>query len=109
MINLLLALLLTIAIECAICAVIYRNKTTIYHTLLANILTNPAMNIILFGIYIFARPFYIYAFIILEIAVIFVEYRVYKYIGHQTKKSITLATALNIASCTIGLLLIPIF
>lgn len=114
MIRIILALILTLVIECALCIVMYRDKKTAYHVVLANILTNPAMNILLIGIYTILRMInlsgmlYIPFLIIFEIVAVFVEYRVYSYIGHDKKKSLILAITLNVISFTLGLLIFPI-
>ncbi len=115
MLRIILALILTLAIECTMCVAIYREKKTAYHVFLANILTNPAMNILLIGISVLSRMIfsstvlYIPFLIILEISVVFVEYRVYRYIGHEKKKSLILSIALNLTSFALGLLILPIY
>ncbi|MFI3129031.1 MAG: hypothetical protein R3Y18_03090 [Bacillota bacterium] len=114
MIRIILALILTLVIECALCIVLYRDKKTAYHVFLANILTNPAMNVLLIGIYTIliminvSGMLYIPFLIIFEIVAVFVEYRVYRFIGHDKKKSLVMAIALNVISFGLGLLIFPI-
>jgi len=100
-------LLLTIIIESAAILVIFRRKKYIYYSVLCNLLTNPAMNLLLAAsIATLGAGAYYPTLVIAELAVIFVEAAVYKYIcGFGVKKSVMLSTFLNALSFTTGILL----
>lgn len=105
MTNLIIALALTELIE-AITAYIMGNRgKRFYLTLfLANLITNPSINFIICLLYYF-KVLYFPIIIFLEILVVIVEWRIYKYIFPK-KKSLLLASIItNLLSYIFGLLI----
>ena len=105
--ELLRALLLTVIIEGAAILIIFRRKKYVYYSLLCNLLTNPAMNLVLAAsLGLFGEGAYYPALAVAELAVVFVEAAVYNYIiGFGIKKSIMLSAFLNALSLSAGLLM----
>jgi len=101
------ALLLTLAIECAAILIIFRKKEYAYYCVLCNLLTNPALNLLLYlTVIVFGRKFYYPVLIPAEVAVVFVEAVVYDYICRLgIVKAVMLSTLLNALSFAAGLLL----
>ena len=99
--------LLTLVIEGIVILVIFRRKKYVYYSMLCNLLTNPAMNLLLAAsVILFGLNIYYLTLVIAELAVIFVEATVYNYIcGFGIRKSVLLSTVLNIMSCIAGLLI----
>ena len=99
--------LLTVAIECAAVLIIFRQKEYVYYCLLCNLLTNPAMNLLLIlFVSIFRMSVYYPVLIPAEIAVVFVEAVVYDYIcGFGMRKAVILSAFLNAISFAAGILL----
>ena len=105
---LLRSLLLTAAVEGTAALMIFRRKKYLYYSVLCNLLTNPAMNLLLavtvrqLGAAAFSP-----ALVVAELAVVYVEAAVYTYIcGFGMKKSVMLSAFLNALSFITGLLLI---
>ena len=99
-------LLLTFMVEGVVILIIFRRKKYVYYSVLCNLLTNPALNLlltvssILFGVRIYGL-----ALVILELAVVIVEAAVYNYIcGFGIKKSAILSAFLNALSFAAGIL-----
>jgi len=107
-VNLLIALALTIIIECFIAfAMGYRRKSEILAVILVNTLTNPLLNYIVLaaGILEFLDSGR-FIVVILEIAVVFVEWRVLLYVlGRGGKRLLLLSVVMNTASYVTGLLI----
>ena len=103
----LLPLLLTIAIECVVIFIIFRQKKYAYYCLLNNLLTNPALNLLLLVfVSLFGARAYYPVLIPAEIAVIFIEAAVYNYICRfGMKKAILLSASLNAISFAAGVLI----
>ncbi len=101
----LLWLLLTIIIEGAVILLIFRRRKFVYYSLLCNVLTNPALNLILLvSVYSFGISTYYPVLFLCEIIVVLVEGFVYKYIcGFRFSKSIILSIVLN--ACGAGLII----
>ena len=106
-ISILLAFLLTVVIECAVILIIFRQKKYVYYCLLCNLLTNPAMNLLLsIFVSLFGVRTYYPVLIPAEIAVVFIEAAVYNYIcGFGMRKSVLLSAFLNVISFAAGVLL----
>jgi len=105
--SILLAFLLTVVIECAAVLIIFRQKKYVYYCVLCNLLTNPAM-ILLLSIFVslFGVRVYYPVLIPAEIAVVIIEAAVYNYIcGFGMKKALILSTFLNAISFAAGILL----
>jgi len=103
----LLPFLLTVVIECVAVLIIFRQKAYVYYCVLCNLLTNPAMNLLLLiFVSLFGLRAYYPVLIPAEIAVIFVEAAVYDYIcGIGMKKAVKLSAFLNVISFSAGLLI----
>jgi len=82
-------------------------KKYAYYGLLANLLTNPALNLLLLlTVWLFGVRVYYPVLISAEIAVILIEAAVYNYIcGFGMKKAIMLSAFLNAISFAIGVLI----
>jgi len=104
-------LLLTVVIECSVILVIFRQKKYVYFCLLNNLLTNPALNLLLLlSVNLFGLRAYYFVLIPVEIAVVFIEAAVYNYIcGFGMKKAILLSLFLNAISFTVGALINHVF
>ena len=100
-------LLLTVIIEGVAVALLFRQMQYVYYSLLCNLLTNPALNLLLL---LFVKQFgenmYIPVLLLAEVAVVFVEAAVYKYIcGFRMSKALLLSAFLNVLSFAAGLAL----
>jgi len=98
------SLLLTFIIEGLAVLVIYRRKEYVYYSVLCNLLTNPALNLLLaVSVRVLGGSAYYPALVVLEPAVVLVEAAVYDYIcGFGMRKSVTLSVILNVLSFTAG-------
>jgi hypothetical protein len=83
----------------------------VYYVFLCNLLTNPALNLITFGIgHIWGSFWYKLSLIVLEIGVVFIEaYIIHSLCGFKAKKSVLISTVLNSLSYGGGLLFFAIF
>ncbi len=99
--------LLTSFIEGIIIYLLYRKKEFVYYSLLCNMLTNPAMNLLLFfAAKVFGLAYYYLILIVLEIIVVLAEAFIYKLLGNlKTSKSLFLSALLNLSSFLIGWIL----
>ena len=100
-------LLLTIVIEGVAIFLLYHRKDYLYYSCLCNLLTNPALNAILaVAVAIYGEVVYYPALICTEVAVLFIEAYVYRYLGDfKLASSIMLSAFLNSLSFGIGLLI----
>jgi hypothetical protein len=100
-------LILTIIIEGAVILLLFRRLEFVYYSMLCNILTNPALNLILFiATSILGGFCYETALMILESLAVLVEAYVLKLLCRFTyKKAIAVSGLMNIVSCTAGLLI----
>jgi len=103
----LLPLLLTVAVEGSAVLIIFRQKEYGYFCLLCNLLTNPALNLLLLVfVSLFGARVYYPVLIPAEIAVVFIEAAVYNYICRfGMKKAIMLSAFLNSISFAAGVLI----
>jgi uncharacterized membrane protein len=103
----LLPLLLTVAIEGSAVLIIFRQKKYGYFCLLCNLLTNPALNLLLLVfVSLFGARAYYPVLVPAEIAVVFIEAAVYNYICQLgMKKAIMLSAFLNAMSFAAGVLI----
>ena len=108
-IQILLALALTILIECGL-SLVFRSRQLTYTVLLCNLLTNPLLNLLMFLIlYFLGLRFYYPLLAVLEIAVVFVEAFVIRLMMHyRPLKAILVSLLFNAASFFAGLLLWPL-
>jgi len=97
-------LLLTIITEGMAVSVIFKKRIYVYYSLLCNLLTNPALNLLLLlTINVLGVGAYFPALILLEIMVVFVEACVYRYLcKFKFLKSLVLSAFLNILSFSAG-------
>jgi len=105
------AFLLTAAIECAAVLIIFRQKKYAYYCVLCNLLTNPALNLLLSIIVsLFGTSAYYPVLIPAEIAVVFIEAVAYDYIcGFGMGKAVKLSAFLNAISFAAGVLANNVF
>ena len=98
----------TLAIEGVVILVIFRRKKYAYYSVLCNLLTNPAMNLLLAAsVKLFGANAYYLTLVLAEVAVVIVEATVYNYVCRfGIRKSVLLSAFLNILSCMAGFLLI---
>ena len=106
-VELLWSFLLTVITESAVILIVFRQKKYAYFSALCNILTNPALNLILaLSVYYLGMRAYYPTLVAGELAVICVEAAVYTYIcGLKAVKSVLLSTLLNGASFATGILI----
>ena len=102
------AFLLTLVAEGVAVMILFRRKEYFYYCVLCNLLTNPAMNILLaLSLRLFGREVYYIALIIAELTVVLIEAAVYNYIcGFGIRKAAILSLFLNILSFSAGILLL---
>lgn len=106
--ELLLCFIWTAFIEVMIAAIWMRNRRAVYAVLLCNLLTNPALNLILYLLSIRDVNLYIPALIILELGVLFGESSLLRCMLHlKTRKAFTISFVCNTASALAGIL-VPI-
>lgn len=98
--------LFTALIEGILIYLLYRKKEFVYYSILCNMLTNPAMNLLLFfATKVFGYAYYSFSLIVLEIIVFLVETFIYKLLGNlKISKSLMLSALLNFTSFLFGLL-----
>lgn len=102
------ALLLTIVLEEVVAAFFFGTKWIGYLlVLLVNVVTNPVLNIIYRWIYlIYPVPPCSFVIVVLEMAVVWVEYRLICHgLNNNTKRWFFLSLAANTISYTVGLVL----
>ena len=98
-------LLITAAVEGAVILIVFRRKLFVYYSLLCNLLTNPAMNLLLL---VFSNVYgpraYYPALLLLEVAVVAIEAGVYRFLcGFGPRKCVLLSLGLNASSFAVGL------
>lgn len=100
-------LLLTILIEGSLTAIIFRRRDYVYYSFLCNILTNPALNLILLIFaWIGGLKYYYVALSFLEIIAVIVEAGIWRLLCRFTiRKAFFFSLFLNLASFSAGLLL----
>jgi hypothetical protein len=102
-----LALALTLAVELPV-AVLFglRSRPQVLAVVYVNLLTNPALNLIINAVWFTAPSAYVPTLVVLEMVVIVVEWRVLLWaIGGRSRHLLALAAAMNAASVAVGLLL----
>lgn len=100
-------LILTVIIEGVLTAIIFRRRDYVYYSFLCNMLTNPALNLIL--LVLVAKgglDYYYVALIILEIIAVIVEAGIWKLLCRfPIPKALAFSLLLNLASFSAGLYL----
>lgn len=86
---------------------ITKKPRDIYYSFLCNLLTNPALNAVLFlAVFFGGAGLYTPLLAVLEISVVFIEALIYRTLaGWKIKKSLLISLILNGASLCVGLLL----
>lgn len=100
-----LVLLMTIIIECGTAFLLgYRDKFVLISIILINVITNPAINVIVM-LMVYLQIGSIISFIVypLEVIVVLVEWQLLKYATHNTiKNPLRLAIIMNAVSYAVG-------
>ena len=109
--QLILALAVTAAVECLLIALIMRRRTAVWVCLWANVMTNPALNVILAllaGFISLQGARYALCLIILELSAVAAEGWAYRAgLGMSAKKALALSLVLNAVSYTAGTVIFP--
>jgi len=102
-------LLITSLVEGLAIFLLYRKWDFTYYSLLCNLLTNPAMNLLLFlAVKTLGSSFYGTALVVLEITVVLVEAFIYKLLGGlKITRALLLSALLNVLSYLCGLWIWP--
>ena len=102
------ALLLTFGIEGIAILILFRRIKYVYYSLLCNLLTNPAINLLLAVSYkLFGEGAYYLTLVIVELTAVFIEAVVYNYICEfGIKKAVMLSVLLNGLSFSTGILIV---
>lgn len=105
--NIIGAFALTLLIEIALAAVFFGGKRNLYAVFLCNLLTNPALNVIItVAVSLLGQFIYWPAVILLEILVFIAEAYVLRLLAMPTaKKAIAMSAVLNSASFIAGLII----
>ena len=98
-------LALTATIEGAAVMILFRRKEYVYYSFLCNLLTNPALNLLLLlSVKILGKAVYFPALFLAETTAVFVEAAVYKYLCRFSfLKSAALSVFLNALSLSAGI------
>ena len=101
------AFALTLIVELALAFFLFGGKGRLYPVFLCNLLTNPALNVIIILVTgLFGAGAYWPCLVLLEIAAVLIEARVlWLLCGLSAKKALAISLALNAASFCVGLLL----
>jgi hypothetical protein len=102
--SLVLALLLTEAIELPVCRLWGMRGRDLVFVLLANLLTNPVVNVLYALAYLYTPIPRVLAIAMLEIAAVLVEWFVYRY-ATEAKRPFLVSLTANAASFGAGLLI----
>ncbi|MCL1846463.1 MAG: hypothetical protein FWF91_00660 [Coriobacteriia bacterium] len=100
-------LLITVLVEGAAIFLLFRRREYVYYSLLANLLTNPALNLLLLlSVNLFGEGAYYLTLTLAELATVFIEAAVYRYLcDFKFPKSLALSVFLNLLSLAAGLIL----
>lgn len=107
LLRMLLALVLTVTVECGAAALVLRSRTIVWVVCLCNLLTNPALNLLLIAsVKLFGLMTYAPVLVVLELLVVAVEAHVLSRATPLSGRSAWLASlALNALSFVSGLVL----
>ncbi len=99
--------LITVIVEAILVFAVFRRRDYLYYSFLCNLLTNPALNfILLVATNILDFSLYLPVFIVLEVAIVFIEAFIYQRLcAFRFTKALALSLLLNAASCATGLAL----
>ena len=104
-------LLITVLIEGLLIFILTKKKKFFYYSFLCNILTNPAMNLLLIiSVKILGCEFYCFSLFLLELYVVTIEAIVYQLLCKwNTARTIIISTTLNSVSCLCGIIINNMF
>jgi len=105
--SILRAFAITAALEAIVMLLMFRNGRYVYYSLLCNMLTNPAMNVILVILVMaLGHEYYYICLALLEFIVLFIEAYVLRVLaGFTWKKAFFTSFLLNVISLSAGLLI----
>lgn len=98
----------TVVVEGALMLLVKKDWKSVYYSFLANLATNPALNAILIALTCFfpvilSRTPYFITLAVLEVIVVFVESRIYKYLNvFEKNKTLLWSVVFNAVSCILG-------
>ena len=100
-------LAITVVVEATVIWLLFRKGTFVYYSFLCNLLTNPALNLLLLIAVNFLGMKYYYAILVpLEIIVVLVETYVYRLLcKFSTKKAFSVSLLANVISFGVGLVI----
>ncbi len=103
--RLLVCFTVTVLVEGGLVALLFHSRRFVYYSFLCNLLTNPALNLLLaLCVTLLGAVWYWPALALLEIAVVLTEAFVYRLLcGFTFTKALGLSVLLNLASFLIGL------
>lgn len=96
--------ILTVLLEGILALVLFRSREAVYASFLCNMLTNPALNLILqITVSLFGIRTYLPTLVVLEVLVLFVEGGIYHFLCRwEWKKALAVSLLLNGASLLTG-------
>ena len=109
--TVIIALVLTELTECVVVLIWENNSKTLKSVLLSNLITNPAVNLIMLGVSRLSKSLIIYFGVLgfVELLTIYVEgILLSRMTDHGTKKAFKLSLVLNLVSFLFGLSLMII-
>ena len=111
LIHMLLCLAVTVAAEGLIMLLLFRSWRYVYHSCLANLLTNPSLNVLLvIAVGLFGESAYLATLIPLELLAVVAEAFVYRLLcGFRIKRAIAVSGLLNVSSFAIGFAFFAVF
>ena len=106
--QLVFALVITIVIEGVVIFAIFRKGNILYYSLLNNVLTNPALNVIVSVLcQLIGNEFYMPILMFFEVVVVFIEGFVYCYLCRwKLSKALLISLLLNSISLSLGFVIL---
>ncbi len=97
--------IITSVVEGAFIYLLFRKRNFVYYSLLCNMLTNPAMNLLLMAaVKVFGPGYYFISLLLFEIIAVLTEAYVLGMLGNMKfTKALSVSTLLNIASFLLGI------
>lgn len=102
------AFLLTIAIEVPVCLLFGIRKKELLIVILANVITNPSLNVIFGLCWLYADQYALWVLAALEICAVLIEWRIYRILT-GAKHPFWASLTANAVSFCIGLIISGIF
>lgn len=96
--------IITVITEGTTMALLFRNRKFVYYSFLGNLLTNPALNLIMLIVYLLADTPWLYiSLALLESAAVLIEAHVYRLLcGFKIAKAFGVSALLNVVSLAAG-------